>query len=117
MQRLRCREELPHPHSAGTGKSNSIAWLSYRLASLHDEKDQRVFDSVIVVTDRKVLDNQLQDTIYQFEHKMGVVQKIDKNSKQLAEALTSGTNIIITTLQKFPFVIEHIATFLQENMQ
>jgi type I restriction enzyme, R subunit len=97
-------------HSAGSGKSNSIAWLSYRLASLHDENDQRVFDSVIVVTDRKVLDNQLQDTIYQFEHKMGVVQKIDKNSKQLAEALTSGTNIIITTLQKFPFVIEHIAS-------
>jgi type I restriction enzyme R subunit len=97
-------------HSAGSGKSNSIAWLSYRLASLHDDKDQRVFDSVIVVTDRKVLDNQLQDTIYQFEHKMGVVQKIDKNSKQLAEALTCGTNIIITTLQKFPFVIEHIAS-------
>lgn len=97
-------------HSAGSGKSNSIAWLSYRLASLHNDQDQRIFDSVIVVTDRKVLDNQLQDTIYQFEHKMGVVQKIDKNSKQLAEALTSGTNIIITTLQKFPFVIEHIAT-------
>ena len=97
-------------HSAGSGKSNSIAWLSYRLASLHDDKDQRVFDSVIVVTDRKVLDNQLQDTIYQFEHKMGVVQRIDKNSKQLAEALTSGTNIIITTLQKFPFVIDHIAS-------
>lgn len=97
-------------HSAGSGKSNSIAWLAYRLASLHNDKDQRVFDSVIVVTDRKVLDNQLQDTIYQFEHKMGVVQKIDKNSKQLAESLTSGTNIIITTLQKFPFVIEHIAS-------
>lgn len=97
-------------HSAGSGKSNSIAWLSYRLASLHNDTDQRIFDSVIVVTDRKVLDTQLQDTIYQFEHKMGVVQKIDKNSKQLAEALKSGTNIIITTLQKFPFVIEHIAT-------
>ncbi len=97
-------------HSAGSGKSNSIAWLAYRLASLHNDQDQRIFDSVIVVTDRKVLDNQLQDTIYQFEHKMGVVQKIDKNSKQLAEALQSGTNIIITTLQKFPFVIEHIAT-------
>ena len=97
-------------HSAGSGKSNSIAWLSYRLASLHNDQDQRIFDSVIVVTDRKVLDNQLQDTIYQFEHKMGVVQKIDKNSRQLAEALTSGTNIIITTLQKFPFVIEHIAS-------
>src|SRR5690606_31395784 len=62
-------------HSAGSGKSNSIAWLSYRLSSLHDAEDQRVFDSVIVITDRKVLDNQLQETIYQFEHKQGVVQK------------------------------------------
>lgn len=96
-------------HSAGSGKSNSIAWLSYRLSSLHNDSDQRIFDSVIVVTDRKVLDTQLQDTIYQFEHKLGVVQKIDKNSKQLAEALKNGTNIVITTLQKFPFVINQIA--------
>jgi len=95
-------------HSAGSGKSNSIAWLSYRLASLHDENDQRIFDSVVVVTDRKVLDNQLQNTIYQFEHKQGVVQKTDVNSRQLTEALEKGTNIIITTLQKFPFVLEQI---------
>ena len=96
-------------HSAGSGKSNSIAWLSYRLASLHNEQDQRVFDCVIVITDRRVLDNQLQDTIYQFEHKRGVVERIDKDAKQLAEALEKGTNIIITTLQKFPFVIDQIA--------
>jgi len=95
-------------HSAGSGKSNSIAWLSYRLASLHDDSDTRIFDSVVVVTDRKVLDNQLQNTIYQFEHKQGVVQKIDIDSNQLAKALEKGTNIIITTLQKFPFVIEKI---------
>jgi type I restriction enzyme R subunit len=95
-------------HSAGSGKSNSIAWLSYRLSSLHNSEDKRVFDSIIVVTDRKVLDQQLQNNIYQFEHKTGVVQKIDKDSGQLAEALTNGTNIIITTLQKFPFIIEKI---------
>jgi type I restriction enzyme, R subunit len=95
-------------HSAGSGKSNSISWLAHRLASLHDEKDQKVFDSVVVITDRRVLDKQLQDNIYQFEHKQGVVQKIDENSGQLAEALTSGTPIIITTLQKFPFVSEKI---------
>lgn len=95
-------------HSAGSGKSNSIAWLSYRLSSLHNKDDKRVFDSVIVVTDRLVLDQQLQNTIYQFEHKQGVVQKIDKDSNQLAESLKSGTNIIITTLQKFPFVLEKI---------
>ncbi|HHU96105.1 MAG: type I restriction endonuclease [Bacteroidota bacterium] len=95
-------------HSAGSGKSNSIAWLSYRLSSLHNALDERIFDSVIVVTDRKVLDQQLQNTIYQFEHKTGVVQKIDKDSTQLAKALNSGTNIIITTLQKFPFVVDKV---------
>ena len=67
-----------------------------------------MFDSVIVVTDRLVLDQQLQNTIYQFEHKQGVVQRIDKDSNQLATSIKSGTNIIITTLQKFPFVLEKI---------
>ena len=95
-------------HSAGSGKSNSIAWLAYRLSSLHDNKDERIFDSVIVVTDRKVLDQQLQNTIYQFEHKTGVVQKIDKDSSQLANAIGYGTNIIITTLQKFPYIIDKV---------
>ena len=95
-------------HSAGSGKSNSIAWLSYRLSSLHNASNERIFDSVIVITDRRVLDNQLQNTIYQFEHKEGVVQKIDKDSQQLADALGAGTNIIITTLQKFPFVLDKI---------
>jgi len=95
-------------HSAGSGKSNSIAWLAHRLASLHNDRDERVFASVIVITDRRVLDRQLQDTIYQFDHKQGVVQKIDENSTQLAEALRGGTPIIITTLQKFPFVTEKV---------
>lgn len=95
-------------HSAGSGKSNSIGWLAHRLANLHDEADQKVFDSVIVVTDRKVLDQQLQNTIYQFEHQSGVVQKIDEDSSQLANALKSGVPIIITTLQKFPFVTEKV---------
>ena len=95
-------------HSAGSGKSNSIAWLAYRLSGLHDTLNQRIFDSVIVVTDRRVLDSQLQNTIYQFEHKSGVVQRIDKDSQQLADAIGSGTHIIITTLQKFPFVIDKV---------
>ena len=95
-------------HSAGSGKSNSIAWTAHRLASLHDKDDRKVFSSVIVVTDRRVLDQQLQNTIYQFEHKDGVVRKIDQNSSQLADSLTFGTPIIITTLQKFPFVIEKV---------
>ncbi len=95
-------------HSAGSGKSNSIAWLAYRLSSLHNVEDLRVFDSVIVVTDRRVLDQQLQNTIYQFEHKTGVVQKIDKDSNQLAYAINSGSHIIITTLQKFPFILDKV---------
>jgi len=93
-------------HSAGSGKSNSIAWLAHRLSSLHDENDDKIFDSIVVITDRRVLDQQLQNTIYQFEHKQGVVQKIDEDTRQLVQALTSGTPIIITTLQKFPFVSE-----------
>jgi type I restriction enzyme, R subunit len=96
-------------HSAGSGKSNSIAWLAYRLSSLHNAQDERIFDSVIVVTDRKVLDQQLQNTIYQFEHKTGVVQKIDKDSNQLAAALGYGTHVIITTLQKFPYVVDKVS--------
>jgi len=95
-------------HSAGSGKSNSIAWLAHRLSSLYDANDEKVFDSVIVVTDRVVLDQQLQNTIYQFEHKQGVVEKIDENSAQLGDALAAGTPIIITTLQKFPFVTEKV---------
>ena len=93
-------------HSAGSGKSNSIAWLAHRLSGLHDADDKPVFSSVIVVTDRRVLDRQLQDNIYQFEHKQGVVEKIDTNSAKLAAALNSGKPIIITTIQKFSFVAD-----------
>lgn len=102
-------------HSAGSGKSNTIGWLAHRLASLHDTANQRVFDSVIVVTDRVVLDQQLQDTIYQFEHKRGVVQRIDERSRQLAEALENAVPIIITTLQKFPFVSRQLIKMAEER--
>jgi type I restriction enzyme R subunit len=97
-------------HSAGSGKSNTIAWLAHRLSSLHDVKDEKVFHSVIVITDRRVLDQQLQNTIYQFEHKTGVVEKIDENTQQLAKALSNGTPVIITTIQKFPFISQAIRT-------
>ncbi|MDE0678724.1 MAG: type I restriction endonuclease [Gammaproteobacteria bacterium] len=97
-------------HSAGSGKSNSIAWLAHRLASLHDERDRKVFHSVVVVTDRLVLDQQLQSTVYQFEHKTGVVEKIDEDTRQLAKALSQGTPIVITTIQKFPFISQALST-------
>lgn len=102
-------------HSAGSGKSNSIAWLAHRLASLHDAADAKIFDSVIVITDRRVLDQQLQNTIYQFDHKTGVVEKIDENTQQLAKALASGTPIIISTVQKFPFISQAIRTLEQKG--
>lgn len=95
-------------HSAGSGKSNSIAWTAHRLSTLHDASGKRVFDSVVVITDRKVLDRQLQDTISQFEQKAGVVQNIDKHSSQLAEALNAGVPIVVTTLQKFGFILDTV---------
>lgn len=102
-------------HSAGSGKSNTIGWLTHRLASLHNTANERVFDSVIVVTDRVVLDQQLQDTIYQFEHKRGVVHRIDESSRQLAEALENAVPVIITTLQKFPFVSRQLLKMAEER--
>lgn len=97
-------------HSAGSGKSNSIAWLSYRLSTLHDNNDQNIFTSVIIVTDRRVLDSQLQDTISGFDHTEGVVETIDekKSSKDLRDAINDGKKIIITTLQKFPVIYKEI---------
>ena len=97
-------------HSAGSGKSNSIAWLAHRLSSLHNNDDEEVFAKVVVITDRIILDRQLQDTISQFDHATGVVERIDKSALQLAQALTGeGARIIITTLQKFPFIFDKIA--------
>ena len=100
-------------HSAGSGKSNSIAWTAHQLASLYTD-DQKVFNSVIVVTDRTVLDSQLQETIYQFDHAEGVVCRINREegegskSEQLAQALEQATPIIIVTIQTFPFVLDAI---------
>ena len=95
-------------HSAGSGKSKTIAWLAHRLASLHDDRNERVFDSVIVVTDRRVLDRQLRGAVRQFEQTPGVVTAVEKHSGELAEALAGGSPIIITTLQKFPFVVDKV---------
>jgi type I restriction enzyme R subunit len=121
------RNYLPQ-HSAGSGKSNTIAWLAHRLSTLHTPAEpaeltehagqiglgpnERIFHKIVVVTDRVVLDRQLQDTIFQFDHTPGLVERIDKNSQQLADALAGArAQIIITTLQKFP-VIAKAATDL-----
>jgi type I restriction enzyme, R subunit len=95
-------------HSAGSGKSFTITWLAHRLSTLHDASDRRVFDSIVVVTDRRVLDRQLQATMRQFEQTLGVVENIDTTSRQLKEALEAGKTIIVTTLQKFPVIAKEI---------
>lgn len=97
-------------HSAGSGKSNSIAWTAYRLASLHDERNKPVFASVIIVTDRTVLDRQLQETISSFDHTLGTVETIGegKSSKDLRDAINGGSRIIVTTLQKFPVIYSEV---------
>jgi len=95
-------------HSAGSGKSNSIAWLAHQLSVLHNVKDERVFDSVVVVTDRRVLDRQLQNTVRSFEQTLGTVETITENSQQLKKALEEGKNIVVTTLQKFPVISEKV---------
>ncbi|AUX86945.1 restriction endonuclease subunit R [Acinetobacter sp. ACNIH2] len=110
-------------HSAGSGKSNSIAWTAHQLSSLYDANNHKMFDSVIVVTDRTILDAQLQDTIYQFEHADGVVGRINNKegdgskSEKLAKALEMAQPIIIVTIQTFPFVLRAIenSTSLKER--
>ncbi len=97
-------------HSAGSGKSNSIAWLAYGLANIHDNQNNSIFTSVLVISDRKVLDNQLQNTISGFDHTLGVVETIGegKTSKDLLKAINDGKKIIVTTLQKFPIIFQDV---------
>lgn len=97
-------------HSAGSGKSNTIAWLAHRLASLQDKADERVFNTILVITDRRVLDRQLQQTVRSFEQVRGTVTVIPntRRAKHLTEALGRGDDIIVTTLQTFPFVTQKI---------
>lgn len=88
-------------HSAGSGKSNTIAWTAHRMVTLHDAGDKAIFDTAIVVTDRVVLDRQLQGTVAQFEQTPGIVKKIDGTSRQLKAAIEGKAKIVITTIQKF----------------
>ena len=111
---VKCRQNGAGPryliqHSAGSGKSNSISWLAHQLVELAGIDEQKpVVDSVVVVTDRKVLDKQIRDNIKQFSHVKGVVEAITEGSQQLKDALEAGKKIIVTTIQKFPFIVEEI---------
>jgi type I restriction enzyme R subunit len=102
-------------HSAGSGKSNSISWLAHQLTGLHNDNNELVFDSIIVVTDRTVLDKQIQDNIKQFYHRKGIVEPITKGSKQLRESLEEGKKIIISTIQKFPYIVDDIGNLKSKN--
>lgn len=95
-------------HSAGSGKSNTIAWTAHRLAELHDDLGENIFDGVIVVTDRRVLDRQLSNTVDSFSQVTGLVKHIENGGKELKESLESGVRIITTTLQKFPVIVETV---------
>lgn len=102
-------------HSAGSGKTKTISWLAHRLASLHDGNNHRIFNTVVIVSDRRVIDKQLQNEVLQFQQVPGVVQVIDQHSVQLKEALEKGKNIIVTTLQKFPFIVDEIASLASQK--
>jgi type I restriction enzyme R subunit len=103
-------------HSAGSGKSNSISWLAHQLVGLHDKSGQnKIFDTVIVVTDRRVLDAQIRENIKQYQQVKGVVEAITEGSKQLKQALEEGKKIIITTIQKFPHIVEDIGDLPGNN--
>lgn len=97
-------------HSAGSGKTNEIAWLAHRLASLHDGDNKIIFDNIIIVTDRVVVDRQLQAAIMGLEHKSGVIKVMDDkcSSADLAHALNGNTKIIVTTIQKFPYITDSV---------
>jgi len=97
-------------HSAGSGKTFTIAWLAHQLSTLHGADDRRVFDSIVVISDRRVLDRQLQTAMRQFEQTLGVVENIDTTSRQLKDALESGKTIIVTTQQKFPVIAQEIGS-------
>lgn len=103
-------------HSAGSGKSNSISWLAHQLIGLHDKSGtNHIFDTVIVVTDRRVLDAQIRENIKQYQQVRGVVEAITEGSKQLKQALEEGKKIIITTIQKFPHIVEDIGDLPGNN--
>ena len=104
-------------HSAGSGKTYSIAWLAHRLASLHDEQNKVIFDNIVIITDRVVVDRQLQDAVKSIEHKSGVIRVMDDkcNSSDLAAALKGNTKIIATTIQKFPYIVDEVANLKKKK--
>lgn len=104
-------------HSAGSGKTNEIAWLSYRLASLHDDNNKIIFDSIIICTDRVVVDRQLQQAVLSLEHKSGFIRVMDEKctSADLGRALEGNTKIVVTTIQKFPYIVGNVKALKEKH--
>jgi len=104
-------------HSAGSGKTNTIAWLAHRLASLHDRENKVIFDTVCIITDRIVVDRQLQNAVLSLEHKAGLIKVMDEKctSKDLADALNGNTKIIVTTIHKFMYIQELVQELKGRN--
>ncbi|HJH27662.1 MAG TPA: type I restriction endonuclease subunit R, partial [Methanophagales archaeon] len=102
-------------HSNGSGKTKTIAWLSHGLINKFNSLDNRVYDMVIVVSDRRVIDKQLQNQVQSIEKVKGIVEKIEKHSEQLREALETGSNIVVTTLHKFPYILEEVKDLPKRN--
>lgn len=104
-------------HSAGSGKTNEIAWLSYRLATLHDSNNKIIFDNVVICTDRVVVDRQLQKAVMSLDHKSGFIKVMDEKctSTDLGEALQGNTKIVVTTIQKFPYIVGTVSNMKQKH--
>ncbi|UTB33882.1 MAG: type I restriction endonuclease [Methanobacterium sp. ERen5] len=102
-------------HSAGSGKTKTIAWLAHGLLNKFDSLNERVYDMIIVVSDRKVIDGQLQNQVKDIEKVKGIVEKIDTNSKQLGEALKTGSNIVVTTIHKFHYILDEVKDMPTRN--
>lgn len=104
-------------HSAGSGKTNEIAWLSYRLATLHDSNNKIIFDNVVICTDRVVVDRQLQKAVMSLDHKSGFIKVMDEKctSADLGEALQGNTKIVVTTIQKFPYIVGTVSNMKQKH--
>lgn len=104
-------------HSAGSGKTNSIAWLSHRLVSLHDEDNKPIYDTIIIVTDRVVVDRQLQKAVLSLDHQLGLIRTMDDkcSSYDLQKALEGNTKIVVTTIQKFPYIVDELKNLKEKN--
>ncbi len=104
-------------HSAGSGKTNTITWLAYRLASLHDERNRQIFDTILIVTDRVIVDRQLQRAVQSIAHQAGLIRVMDDacSSADLADALQGNTKIIGTTIQKFPYIVDMVTHLKQKH--